>query len=66
MLSCSIVGKFLSEPFSHKLFACPTTFGTDLDSLDPDVFTNSLQEPSGKRLVLPIFTQDDYLDIPAH
>lgn len=66
VLSCSVVGKFLPEPFPHELLTRPTAFRADFDPLHPDVPACSFQEPSGKCLVLPIFAQDNYLNVPAH
>ncbi len=66
VLSCSVIGQFLPEPFPHELFARSTAFRADFDSLYPDVLARAFQEPSGKRLVLPVFAQDDDLNVPPH
>lgn len=66
VLSCPVIGKFLYEPLPHELLARPAAFRIDLDPLHPDVSAGARQDPTGKCLVLPVFTQDNNLDISAH
>jgi len=66
VLPRSIVGKLLREAVPHELFTCPTASWTDLNPLDPKVSPHPRQESPGKNLMLPVFTQDDHMSVPAH
>jgi len=66
VLSFSVIGKFLNESFPHVLLSRPTASRTDLDSLYPVALARSLKKSAGKRLMLPVFAQDDNVDITAH
>jgi hypothetical protein len=66
VLSISVKAKFLSESLLNELLTRAATLGTDFNALHSIIPAGPFKESARESFVLPIFTQENDLNVSAH
>lgn len=62
----SVLRQLFRETFPDELLAGPTSLWANLNPLHPEGFARTFEKPAGEHLLLAVFAQDNYLNLPAH